>query len=307
MRGPGGSPDAATGRQRNNHHHTAYRQTLVFNTLQVARRSYAPTGATLRYINASHLPRAVRDSDDTSLCIANVSRQHDDLNVPFRTSLASNALNKDSSLETVAQRRGTVEQLNCVLANKESALADPLSNSKRPTVVVAPDGSVCKVYDDTSIGSNIVDSFTDGVAHTSALDGGALHTVRCAYSHTYTIGSSPPASPRMLFRSRTDSVGSPLLAFQSAAKALVHLAQPGYDGSQHEAGGAFDFVSQPIQSTDDSSGGAEAISSAKSVKFPDASSSPSPFQRYDRWAYKIKLRSDLTFNELNPRWSLKGG
>ena len=153
----------------------------------------------------------------------------------------------------------------------------------------------------------MVDSFNNGRARDSTLDGGTLHTVRCAYNHTYTIGSSPPASPRMLFRSRTDSIGSPLLAFESAAKALVHLAQRGYDGNQHEAGGAFDFMSQPIESTDDSSGGAEATSSAASVKFPDASSSPSPFRRYDRWAYKIKLRSGLTFNELNPRWSLKGG
>ena len=307
VRDPGDSPDAAADRQRNNHHHTAYHHTLVFNTLEVARRAYVPAGATSRYINASHLPRTVRDSDNTSLCIANVSRQHDGLNVPFRQSLVSNAPNRDSSLVTMAHSHGAVKRLNCVLVSGEGTLASPLNASKQPTVVIAPDGSIAKVYDSNSLGSNMVDSFNNGRARDSTLDGGTLHTVRCAYSNAYTIGSSTPASPRMLFDCRTDSIDSPLLAFESAAKALVHLAQRGYDGSQHEAGGAFDFVSQPIQSTDDSSGGAEATSSAKSVKFPDTSSSPSPFQRYDRWAYKIKLRSDLTFNELDPRWSLKGG
>ena len=303
----GDSPDAAADRQRNNHHHTAYHHTLVFNTLEVARRAYVPAGATSRYINASHLPRTVRDSDNTSLCIANVSRQHDGLNVPFRQSLVSNAPNRDSSLVTMAHSHGAVKRLNCVLVSGEGTLASPLNASKQPTVVIASDGSVAKIYDSNSLGSNMVDSFNNGRARDSTLDGGTLHTVRCAYSNAYTIGSSTPASPRMLFECRTDSIDSPLLAFESAAKALVHLAQRGYDGSQHEAGGAFDFVSQPIQSIDDSSGGAEAASSAKSVKFPDTSSSPSPFQRYDRWAYKIKLRSDLTFNELDPRWSLKGG
>ena len=314
VRGPGDSPATAADRQRNNHHHTAYHHPLVYNTLEVARRAYVPAGATERYINATskqiHLPRAVRDSDIASSCIANIGRQHEDLNVPFRQSLASNALNKDSSLETMAHSHGAVERLNYVLASGENTLAGPLNTTKQPTVVIAPDGSVTfirKVYDDNSLGSSIVDSFTNDSAHTGTLDGGTLHTVRCAYSNAYTIGSSTPASPRMLFECRTDSIDSPLLAFESAAKALVHLAQRGYDGSQHEAGGAFDFMSQPIESTDDSSGGAETTSSAKSVKFADTSSSPSPFQRYDRWAYKIKLRSDLTFNELNPRWSLKGG
>ena len=80
----------------------------------------------------------------------------------------------------------------------------------------------------------------------------------------------------MLFDCRTDSIDSPLLAFESAAKALVHLAQRGYDGNQHEAGGGVDFMSQPTESTDDSSGGAETTSSAKSVTFADTSSSPSP-------------------------------
>ena len=194
-----------------------------------------------------------------------------------------------------------------MLISGEGTLTSPLNASKQPTVVIAPDGSIAKVYDSNSLGSNMVDSFNNGRARDSTLDGGTLHTVRCAYSNAYTIGSSTPASPRMLFECRTDSIDSPLLAFESAAKALVHLEQRGYDGSQHEAGGAFDSMSQPTKSTDDSSGGAEATSSAKSVKFPDTSSSPSPFQRYDRWAYKIKLRSDLTFNELDPRWSLKGG
>ena len=311
VRGPGDSPATAADRQRNNHHHAAYHHPLPYNALEVARRAYVPAGATERYINAastqSHLPRTVRDSDNTSLCIANVSRQHEGLNVPFRQSLVSNALDRDSSLETMAHSHGAVERLNYVLASGEGTLASPLNASKQPTVVIAPDGSVAKVYDNNSLGSSMVDSFNNGSARDGTLDGGTLHTARCDYNHAYTIGSSPPASPQMLFDSRTNSIDSPLLAFRSAAKALVHLAQRGYDGSQHEAGGAFDFMSQPIESTDDSSGGAETTSSAKSVKFPDTSSSPSPFRRYDRWAYKIKLRSDLTFNELDPRWSLKGG
>ena len=132
MRDPGDSPGAAADRQRNNHHHTAYHHTLVFNTLEVTRRTYVPTGATSRYINASHLPRTVRDSDNTSLCIANVSRQRKGLNVPFRQSLVSSALDKGSSLETMAHSHGAVERLNCVLASGENALASPLNASKQP-------------------------------------------------------------------------------------------------------------------------------------------------------------------------------
>ena len=98
-------------------------------------------------------------------------------------------------------------------------------------------------YNDNSLGSSMVDSFSNGSARDGTLDGDTLHTARCDYNHAYTIGSSPPASPQMLFDSRTNSIDSPLLAFRSAAKALVHLAQRGYDGNQHEAGGAFDFMS----------------------------------------------------------------
>ena len=146
MRGPGDSPATAADRQRNNHHHAAYHHPLVYNALEVARRAYVPAGATERYINVAstqkHLPRTVRDSDNTSLCIANVSRQHKGLNVPFRQSLVSNALDRDSSLETMAHSHGAVERLNYVLASGENILAGPLNTSEQPTVVIAPDGSV---------------------------------------------------------------------------------------------------------------------------------------------------------------------
>ena len=116
---PGDSPATAADRQRNNHHHAAYHHPLPYNALEVARRAYVLAGATERYVNAAstqiHLPRTVRDSNITSSCVANVSRQREDLNVPFRQSLVSNALNKGSSLETMAHSHGAVEQLNLSL------------------------------------------------------------------------------------------------------------------------------------------------------------------------------------------------